>query len=112
MSLLGGCALLYGFSSKEPRRLEGQNPQSESWTQSQEWTDTRYVPMNPPRSLVHANDMLRWQEGSSLVGGSVLRADHVEVPSNLPPEDFMMQTKATGDNGLIWFMSAIFDGHA
>ena len=61
--------------------------------------------------MAHADAMLRWQEGSTMVGGSVLRSDHVEVPSNFPPEDFMMQTKATGNNGLMWFITAIFDGH-
>ena len=111
ISVLGGAGILLGLSFKEPRRLEWEPPEGSSWTRDQEFIQKRYAPVNFPRSTVHADAMLRWHEGSTMIGGSVLRSDHAEVPSNLPAEDLMMQTKATGDNGLVWFINAIFDGH-
>ncbi|KAL9125805.1 MAG: hypothetical protein Q9217_005047 [Psora testacea] len=100
--LVSGFAVSHIMFIAKPLALESRGPHED-----QAWAYQKYAPVNPPRSLVHVDDMLRWEEGSSAIGGSVLRADHVQVPSNSPPEDLLMQTTATDDDGLLGLETAL-----
>lgn len=101
----------YGIYNTQPHLLEA--PQPDEDFELKEAVFLRYRPVNPPRSLEQADDMLHWQEDSILVGGSIIRSDQVQLPSNLPAEDTMVQAQAKDQQGeLVWFISGIFDGHA
>ena len=107
--LFGGFAVSYGISTTQPLALEGHDPDEEV---VHVWDYKKYEPLNGPCSLVRANEMLRWDEGSQAVGGSVVRTDYVQIPSNFPPEDVLMQTKAMDGPELLWLITGVFDGHA
>ncbi|KAL9103551.1 MAG: hypothetical protein Q9163_001429 [Psora crenata] len=106
--LVSGLLVSYGILTTKPLALDNLEPGEGV----QSWGSQRFVPVTVPRSVDQANSILRWEEGSRAIGGSVTRADHVQVPSNLPPEDTMMQTVAKDDTGLLWLIAGIFDGHA
>lgn len=106
----GICGTFYCISNAQPSLLEAPPPDEEF--ELKETVFLKYAPINPPRSFEQVNDMLHWQENSILVGGSVVRSDQVEVPSNLPSEDALVQALAKDQQGeLIWLISGVFDGH-
>jgi len=108
--LLSTFAISYGIQDSGPRLLEA--PDSDEDYEPTELVFPRYKPFNPPRSMEQANNMLREEEASSSICGSVVRYDRVIVPSNYPLEDAMLQAQAVDHNGeLVWFISGVFDGH-
>ena len=106
--VLGGFAISCGILLKKPLALERRDPRNGD----EFWAQYRYVPPNWPRSLDQTNEILRWSEGSQNLGGSVIRVDSVEVPSNFPGEDTISETAGDDDNGMRWFILGIYDGHA
>lgn len=102
---------MYSFASTATCQLDTQDATED---QKQLSDNYKYMPVNPPRSSGHVNGFLQWQETSHKIGGSLVRQDQVQVPSNLPPEDTPMTLYACNNltNELLWSVAGIFDGHA
>ena len=114
-SLLAGTVVslvYYNIWFSTPVRLESDVPEEEFLNERE--IDQRYSPPIVPMTIEQANEALRWEESSHIVGrnSGVNRFDTVRVPSNSPPEDELVSASGHEDDEIKWCLWGVFDGHA
>ena len=109
-SLFVGAGLLYIFATTKTLRLESIDKNHVST----EFVERRYLPSNQPFTVEQVNAALRWDEHSQMcgMGSGILRFDTVQIPSNLPCEDFMTSIAGHEKGEIAWAAWGVFDGHA
>lgn len=84
--LLAAAGALYQHFTKVPLRLDSSD---HDLRRAENLPDDYFSPITP-FTIQHANEMLRWEEESSIIrtGSGIQRRDSVTIASNLPWEDY------------------------
>ncbi len=103
--LLAAVGLFYNISLRTPLRLES----SDDELPGSEHIKQRYFSPITPCTIQQANEVLRWEEGSQIVGlgSGVQRVDSVRIASNMPCEDQMVAAVSSPeDNKIRWLVNS------
>lgn len=109
--LFTGAGISYSFYYARPLVLESD--ETFKWAYSEQ----KYLPPGKPFTLEKANEALRRQEDSHIVGtgSGVLRYDTMQLPSNPISEDDYLSASGHEDHRegpIRWMLFGIYDGHA
>lgn len=100
LSALAGT--LYKLYAEEPLRLESDRTE---WVGA-DVIDQRYLPPRSSCTIQQANEILRWEETSQMVGlgSGVQRFDSVRIASNMPCEDQCVAASGHDEDEVKWLL--------
>lgn len=109
--LLAGAGVAYNIHNAKPLLLESDDTLK---LLGSEQVKEEYLPPKIPFTIELANEVLRLQEDSQIVGNGsgVLRYDTMQLPSNPILEDDYLSASGHEDSEIRWMLFGIYDGHA
>lgn len=109
--LLTGAGVSYSFYNAKPLVLESDETFK---LLGSEETKQKYLSPLPAFTVEQANEALRRDEDSHMVGtgSGVLRYDTMQLPSNPISEDDYLSASGHEEGEIKWMLFGIYDGHA